>query len=622
LSISGSINIASAFPRSFEQQRFFFSDALTYSRSRHQLQMGGSLSRIHDDLDIVGVGSLVDFLSWPDFLLGLSADQNGTSLFSNVFGSIDDYGLLNRHYRLWNGSLYIGDHYRASNSFTIDAGLRYESIGQFNDELGRNSGFDISHADPNPGPDGSLAGYIVAANYPGQAPPGVIRANNNAAILEGNVNGFAPRIGFAWQPAGADSDVAVRAGYGIFFSQPTGQAFFQSVFDAPFSLARVNFGQANAAASFSHPFPEPFPTPAFFPYFAPYSPASNITITSASPYFRPSMLQQFGLNWQCEFTRQWLVEVGYLGSRGTHLLRYRSLNQALAASSDAPIRGQTAITVANIGLRVPVQGVPPDSLDIVETAGTSWYNGLDASLTRRFGRGLSLLASYTFSKSLDSDGSNVNGISAGNTLPLGDQNSPRQRWGRTSFDRTHRFVMSAVYAFPAPTRNWTQSLLRDWTVSGVLTVQSGTALTIGYTNATNVFGISEDRAQLAGNCNGSNLVRHGSTETKVDGYFNASCFTLPPIIGADGVGTGFGNSSAGIVSGPGQSNLDLALMRNISLHFPREASNLQLRAEFFNSLNHPQFSNPNATYGSPGFGLISSTSVNPRIGQVAAKLIF
>jgi len=179
-----------------------------------------------------------------------------------------------------------------------------------------------------------------------------------------------------------------------------------------------------------------------------------------------------------------------------------------------------------------------------------------------------------------------------------------------------------VYAFPAPRGNGTQTLLRDWTASGVLTVQSGTALTIGYTNATNAFGISEDRAQLAGNCNGSNLVRHGSTETKVDGYFNASCFTLPPIIGADGVGTGFGNSSTGIVSGPGQSNLDLALMRNISLHFPREGSNLQLRAEFFNSLNHPQFSNPNATYGSPGFGLISSTSVNPRIGQVAAKLVF
>jgi hypothetical protein len=120
LGVVGSINLASAFPRTFDQRRFYVSDTLTYSRSRHWLQFGGSLSRIHDDLNIEGIGSLVDFLSWPDFLLGLSAEQNATNLLSNVYASIDDYGLLDRRYRSWNGSLYAGDHYRILKH--IDAG--------------------------------------------------------------------------------------------------------------------------------------------------------------------------------------------------------------------------------------------------------------------------------------------------------------------------------------------------------------------------------------------------------------------------------------------------------------------------------------------------------------------
>jgi len=133
LAIVGSINLASGFPRTFDQHRFYFSDILTFSSTHHLIQAGGSLSRIRNDLTIVGLGSLGEFLSWPDFLLGLDAQQNGTNLFSNVYASIDDYGLLNREYRSWNGSLYVGDHYRATNTLTLDAGLRYERIGQFGD---------------------------------------------------------------------------------------------------------------------------------------------------------------------------------------------------------------------------------------------------------------------------------------------------------------------------------------------------------------------------------------------------------------------------------------------------------------------------------------------------------
>jgi len=101
-----------------------------------------------------------------------------------------------------------------------------------------------------------------------------------------------------------------------------------------------------------------------------------------------------------------------------------------------------------------------------------------------------------------------------------------------------------------------------------------------------------------------------------------SCFTRPPVIGADGIGTAFGNSGTGIVDGPGQANLDIALSKAFELNWPREKSSLALRAEMYNAFNHPQFSNPDANLTSPTFGVISSTAVNPRVGQLALRFSF
>jgi len=114
----------------------------------------------------------------------------------------------------------------------------------------------------------------------------------------------------------------------------------------------------------------------------------------------------------------------------------------------------------------------------------------------------------------------------------------------------------------------------------------------------------------------------GSLELKLSSYFDAACFTNPPIIGVDGTGTGFGNSAIGIVDGLGQANIDLTLSKSIALPWPHEKSSLQIRAEFYNALNHPQFAPPDANFTSPTFGVISSTAVSARVGQLAAKLSF
>jgi hypothetical protein len=622
LSINGSVSFASGFPRTITQNSFVLSDVLSFIRAAHNVRLGGSLTRLQDNVHISGLGSYVQFLSWPDFLLGLDGQGNGTGTFSNVFASLDDFGLTTREYRAWEGSAFVQDDFRATQALTLNVGVRYERLGQFGDRLGRNSSFDINDANPNPPPQGSLDGYIVASNFSGNPPSGVTRADNTSGNNGEGQNALAPRIGFAWQVLHGTYPLVLRGGYGIYYSRTTGQAFYQSMFGAPFSVFRINTGQANSNATFQAPFVQPFPTPESFPLLPAYSPTTTTTIYSVAPGFRPAMVQQFSLNVQTELHAGWLLETGYVGTRGTHLVRQRSLNQALQASSNNPIRGTLSDSVANISLRVPILGVPPDSLQLMESEGDSWYHGLEVSLTKRRSHGFEFLASYTFSKTLDTDGADINSTSTGNALTLGDQNSPNQRWGRASFDRTHRFVLSGSWALPGPSGGVERVVLGGLNLTAVATVQSGSALTIADTNANNVFGISEDRAQLTGICTKSELVKAGATASNLGSYFNASCFTTPPVIGADNIGTAFGNSGTGIVNGPGQANLDIALSKLIALARPHEKSTVELRAEFFNAFNHPQFANPDTNFSSPTFGVISSTAVNARVGQLAIRFSF
>jgi hypothetical protein len=281
---------------------------------------------LQDNFSEVGDGSFVQFLSWPDFLLGLSAADIGTGSFSNVHESADDFGLFGREYRAWQGSAFAQDDYKFGNSLTLNVGLRYERLGQFGDSLGRNSSFDISGADPNPPPSGSAAGYVVASNFPSAVPPGVLRADNTFGNDGAGQNTVAPRIGFAWSMFPNTETLVLRGGFGLYYSPPTGQAFFQNVESPPYGTTRINVGQANADATFQAPFPQPFPTPETFPLFPSYSPSTTTTIYTVAPGFRSALVQQYALNVQGELREGWLWEVGYVGTRGTHLQRLRSLN--------------------------------------------------------------------------------------------------------------------------------------------------------------------------------------------------------------------------------------------------------------------------------------------------------
>jgi hypothetical protein len=621
LEIQGSVSIASGFPRNITQNSFFFGDVYSLVHGAHTLRLGGSITLVQDNINLVGLGSFLRFLSWPDFLLGLSAKNNGTT-FSNVFSSFDDFGLTVRQYRAWEGSAFAQDNYRITSSLTLNAGIRYERLGQFGDNLGRNATFDFNKAVANPPPEGSLAGYIVASNFPGTLPAGVARTNNKFGNYAEGQDTIGPRIGFAEQIIPRSMRSVLRGGYGIYYSRPTGQAFYQNVLGAPFSVFHLNSGVANANATLQAPFPQPFPTPQSFPMFPVYSPASATTVYAVSPYFRSAIIQQYSLNLQTEAPEGWLLEVGYVGTHGSHLVRQRSLNQALSASAENRIRGASTNTVANIALRLPVLGIPPDSGVEMESEGGSSYNGLEVSMTKRLSHGFQFLASYTFLKTLDTDGADINSTSSGNGLTLGDQNSPIMRWGRASFDRTHRFVISGIWEFPSPAKAFEHAALGGWIVAGIATIQSGKAMTIADTNPNNVFGISEDKAGLSGTCTKNQFVTNGPITNKLDHYFNFSCFATPPVIGADGIGTGFGNSATGLTNGPGQTNIDLAISKTTPFRWLSDSSSVQFRTEMYNALNHTQFADPDNDFASPTFGVIRRTSVNPRVIQLALKLAF
>ena len=147
LSILGSISMSSVLPRIYTQNSFVFDDVISVLKGAHALKFGGTFTRLQDNLEFDGTGSYVQFLSWPDFLLGLNGTDNGTRTFSNVFQSSDLFGLLNREFRVWDGSGFLQDNYRIVRSLALNLGVRYEHLGQFGDALGRNASFDVSRAD-------------------------------------------------------------------------------------------------------------------------------------------------------------------------------------------------------------------------------------------------------------------------------------------------------------------------------------------------------------------------------------------------------------------------------------------------------------------------------------------
>jgi hypothetical protein len=601
---------------------FSVADSVFYLRGRHSMQFGTEFKQHRTAAyDHAERHAGLAFLDFPSFLLGQSSSDNGT-LYSHVIGTATFAGSFARDYRIADTAAYFQDDIRATSRLNLNLGVRWEFFGVPVDKQGRNSNFDFTRALAEPPPEGTVSGFIVGRHTPGSLPPEVMRAGNDTLRQRRNLTNFGPRIGIAYQPIAGVRNLVLRAGYGIYFSRSAGILSFQNVLALPFGQIDLRLLELFSEATFQHPLPPILPASAF-PLFVPRFADSQQTFTSLDPRMRDPYTQQFSLGAQYEFAPNYLLDIAYVGTKGTHLIGNFGINQPLLASEDHPVHGITTNTARNARARAPFLGL--DTNVSQSTSGfASTYHSLQVSVTKRFSRGLQFTNAYTFSKSLDNQGQRTSGVLLSFGGVAGDQRDFSQNRGLSTFDRKHRLVSSVIWQLPTIKNSspYLRAALNDWEVSGVLTLQSGMPLTITDTGAGRIYGRTNSRAQFAPGFTSQNTALSGPVTHRLDRFFNTDAFTTAPAIGKDG-GTGYGNSGRGILRGPDQRNLDLALVRRFKLNPLGEAGNLEFRAEAFNFTNTPNFANPGTNRAVPAsFGVISGTSINPRIIQFALKLNF
>jgi hypothetical protein len=631
VTIAGSDNFNAGIYAPNAQDLFSLEDNLAWVRGRHSFRFGGGVTRSY----LVNSGEeyygQVNFPAWPDFLLGMNGAQNGTAGppyfppngFSNVLYSLELLGVLAGHARTWEVSGYAQDDYRVNSKLTLNLGVRWEWLPPFTNLAGRATNINPALINPNPPDAGSLTGYVVPANWTLPVPPGVVKSGINGFVPGSANNTWGPRLGFAYSVLPQNDHVVLRGGYGIYYSAVTGNSQFQSIPGLPWAQISPFTPPNNGAASWAQPFQEPIPPLSQFPFFQAYSPDTDLSTIATQWTVRPAMTQQYTLNVQTEITPTMSLQVGYVGSTVNHLIYSHSINQAGLATPTNPIRGQTTSTLSNIGQRVPYEGWDPANFLEQGSEGRSNFNAMEVTVKKNLSHGLQFLAAYTWSKTLATGAANVVGSTFGGGA-IGDQNNLYAGYGVANFSRPSRLVLSSIYQLPSFVHGagFAGKISSGWALSTVVTLQSGTALAFFNSNSNNLFGTMSDFAYLdtsnAG-CSGS-LSVGGSVRSRLNEYFNTNCFTEPPTISPDG-GTGFGNTKPGLMRGPAQHNVDLSLSKTTRL---TERMGLEFRAEFFNAFNSTQFGNPDTTFsdGAPAFGQITSTSVAPRIGQLALKLNF
>jgi hypothetical protein len=611
---------------------FIWQDTLSRTWNRHNLRLGAEVRRHEVDINApYSADGLLFIATFDDFLLGENAAQNGSpSGLSNVIGSGGSSGYFRKSGRYTDYATFAQDDITLTQRLTMNAGLRYEIFGPATEVNGRLPNFDPSIAAHQVPSSGSLSGFTLPANFSGPIAQGVTQTST-AGLWATDYTAISPRLGFSLRLTQKPT-IVMRGGYGIYYDQPTGGFAEGQGGQQPFSLQQFTFDAQNATATLASPFHPQLPPASSYPMYTPRVPGGGSYTSGVSPSVKDPMTQEYNLNLQYAFGKDYLLEVGYVGTHTTNDPGRIEFNQALLASAQSPVNGATTNTAGNVTLRVPFEGVAPGSL-LANTEFMANYNSLQSSITKRFARGLQFLGSYTWSKDLDETSGSGGADFFALSILTNDQTNPRQAYGLDDHDRPQRAVMNFTWATPKLQQFPTlaRRVSSDWEFSGIGVIQSGSPITVIDSNAGLVYGNADgvNRAQRTG----SNPATNGSLYSRViDGYLSQSAFTIAPEVpnGSGPGDTGFGNSGVGIVRGPGQHNVDMAVERVFPLI---ESSNLHLRAEFFNLTNTPEFANPNNSLNftegpqgpvnqNPSFGTITGTAANPRIIQFAVKYLF
>jgi Carboxypeptidase regulatory-like domain len=607
-------------PRNTFQNTYDVSGSLSWIHGSHELKFGGGL-RLDQINALQGIASngFFVFAGIPSQAGFLYNDGFANFLSANAVVFLQGGGNFDRHIRDRALDAYLQDTYKATHNLTLNLGLRYE-LPFPSTETNNQVNLFVPGAQSKVIP-GAPAGLL----YPGDSgvPAGLIPTQKTA---------FAPRVGFAWDPRG-DSKTVVSGAYGIFY-EPfyTGQGGpLQDPISAPpyLKTLQLGFGQIQSfgnpyGVGNTNPFANPFPEP--------------MTLLVVSKNLRLPYAQDWNLNIQHSFGADWLLQVGYVGTTGVKLPRFIEGNPAAYVpgldTNPADCNGQPSCPISNdnnVNQRRLYSGCTlanPNnciygSVGEIASIANSNYNALETSLRKRFSHGLSFLASYTWSHSID-DVSSFN-ITGSASQPVAGENDLAQNpfdlaaeRGNSMFDARHRFVLSYQWSIPYLQHSSTVygHVLGNWQLNGIFTAMSGTPFTVLDSNdvslqgqAPEISGFSSNRPDLVGNPNSG---PHTAAQ-----WFNTSAFQpLQP--DPQGRFAVYGNEGRNVVRGPGYVNWDFSALKNIRL---TETKQLQFRGELFNVLNHTNFRLPVSDIESPTFGQIQS-DVSPRVIQVALKFLF
>jgi outer membrane receptor protein involved in Fe transport len=596
-------------PRDSYENAYDESASLSWVRGRHEMKFGGGYQHLHVNA-LQGIATNGFFVVAPFPL----TDAFASFLVGQPVFFLQGRGDFSRGINGKSLNGYVQDTYKATSRLTFNLGLRYDLPSPYTEIHNRQTLWipgRQSTVMPN-----APAGLL----YPGDkgVPAGLIPTFKKA---------FAPRVGVAWDPTGSGKWIVTSA-YGIYYEPYyTGQGGpLQSPISAPPDLQteQISLSQTQPL-NFQDPYNGNPPAAGTFA-----TPLTNLTL---SPNLPLPYSQDWDLNIQRSLAKDLLLEVGYVGTKGTKLPRFIEGNPAIYVPG-VDSSGQPFSTSGNADQRRLYSGCtladPPNtctysSTGLIAGIANSSYNALEASLKKRFNHGLSFLASYTLSKSIDDassfnmTGSAAKPVAGENDLAQNPFNLAAER-GRSLFDSRHRFVFSYQWSLPfwQHPQGWYQQVLGAWQLNGIVTAMSGTPFTVFDSRdvseqggAPEITGFSANRPNLVSGQNPNSGPHSANAWLNADAFARINPDPNSPV-------QQFGTAGRNIAQGPGYANWDFSIFKNVPI---AESKELQFRAEFFNVLNHTNFRLPDSDISSPTFNQIQAAQPAREI-QLALKFLF
>jgi hypothetical protein len=569
---------------------FDFADNVSWSKGKHQFKFGGEFLWIRPHTFATSNGRSA-------FTFSGAFTQNPQARVSTPGNSLADL-LLGDAHQLTTGTvaeneergigygIYAADQYQMTPNLTFNYGVRYEYTAPFTELQNRMANFVL-----DPGP---LYGQIIFAGD----------ARRPRSLIYADRNNVAPRLGFAYRVPGV-SNMTVRSSYGIFFAQDEGTGVTNRLTSNPpffgYGSQTISSDQLNPASGFvlSPTATIARPTPISAASFV-LVPSATAQLVSWSEHFKTSYVQQWSLSIQKQLPWDVLAEVNYVGNHGSQLLGVGQGNQPTVLNSTA------------IATRRPLAQYTVAPIKTIGNWNSSQYEGLSGKLEKRFSKGYAFLNSFTYGHALDLQNPALDlcdTCGAGDTIQ--DNYNRRVNYASGDNDVRFRYVLTGIVELPfgrnkAFLHNPIASAIAGgWAVSPVYQYQTGLPFTPATTSDLANAGTVQRPTQLCdGNAGGAGTIRQ---------WFNTACYVNTPSFT-------FGNAGRNTLRAPGRNQLNLSLQRNFPLPLLRE-SNLNMRIEGFNLLNHPQFSGPGNTIGTALYGVISAAGA-PRQMQIAARITF